>query len=50
MEKWTDHLTLCNSYCSEKEIKKMHRNCFIISTIISLAVLTVTLISVFSLN
>lgn len=48
MEKWTDHLKLCNSYCSEEEIKKMHTKAFIYSVIITLIVLIVTLIWIFS--
>ena len=48
MEKWTDNLKLCNSYCSEEEIKKMHRKAFIYSIILNLIILILTLIYVFS--
>jgi len=50
MKNWTDHLKLCNSYCSEEEIKKMNKNSFIITTVISVSVLIVVLIVAFSLN
>lgn len=49
MAKWTDYLKLTNSVY-EEESKKIHRYSFIISVIITLIVLILTLIYVFSVN